>query len=281
MQHQLDEFTDPMIGNDKYLYHYTSLNRAFEHILHEGKLLLASLKLTNDPRESKDWNWTFRNISHEIDIAIPSVEELVTVSSEINLKIKRDCKLCCFSIDDKTKNLYSGRGWGHPRMWAQYADKHKGVCLVFDKDKLIETAKKEFSKKGELYSEAVNYLSDEDLIYKNAFVIDLKKIDKGSIDHTISELVKKQYKHLFFTKHTDWKQEVEFRILLRREGNDSEFLSIENSIAAIIMGVDFPVTAYQPLIDFYCKKYKIPYGTMKWHNGKADLRGHSCTDYET
>ena len=140
MQHQLDEFTDPMIGNDKYLYHYTSLNRAFEHILHEGKLLLASLKLTNDPRESKDWNWTFRNISHEIDIAIPSVEELVTVSSEINLKIKRDCKLCCFSIDDKTKNLYSGRGWGHPRMWAQYADKHKGVCLVFDKDKLIETA---------------------------------------------------------------------------------------------------------------------------------------------
>ena len=67
-------------------------------------------------------------------------------------------QLLCFCKDhekkepiyDKDNDMYfvdmMGRGFSLPRMWAQYADNNKGVCLIIDKDAF----EKEFSRNMEV-----------------------------------------------------------------------------------------------------------------------------------
>ncbi len=45
-------------------------------------------------------------------------------------------------------------------MWAQYADGHRGVCLAFDRTKLIASFKAALADRGECLAEDVRYTDD-------------------------------------------------------------------------------------------------------------------------
>ena len=51
-----DELFD---SRGKYVFHYTSRDAALCHILRTGRLRLGPYAKTNDPRESKDWEFTW------------------------------------------------------------------------------------------------------------------------------------------------------------------------------------------------------------------------------
>ena len=61
------------------------------------------------------------------------------------------------------------KGWARSRMWAQYADNHKGVCLIFDKLCLEKEFKGSFEKSScETFCDVVNYTNNLNPI-RNAF----------------------------------------------------------------------------------------------------------------
>lgn len=43
--------------DQKYVYHYTSAEKAIQFILKDRTLLLNSISATNDPKESKEWTF--------------------------------------------------------------------------------------------------------------------------------------------------------------------------------------------------------------------------------
>lgn len=50
------------------------------------------------------------------------------------------------------------RGFCKPRMWAQYAERHAGVCLVLDRQKLNESVEKRFGLSHRIFTGPVNYV---------------------------------------------------------------------------------------------------------------------------
>ena len=49
------------------------------------------------------------------------------------------------------------RGYARPRMWEQYGDNHRGVCLVFDKAELHATVMPQLEALGPHWHGAVTY----------------------------------------------------------------------------------------------------------------------------
>ncbi len=217
----------------KYLYHYTSINAALK-ILDSEKLRFSMISRANDTIESKP------KIEFPYDDSDSDIEEKIsTVKDHIQNINKYHIALLCFSKDaPKSKNNagkeksqtsidenqyytdLSGRGFALPRMWAQYAEDNCGVCLMFNREKLLSEVNKQLSgffieamdvtyKKNfecvkldkELFDSIYLQLSqDKSILVMNSF---LK--DKANRDFVI---------YNYFTKSMDWKNENEFRILM-------------------------------------------------------------------
>lgn len=80
---------------DKFLYHYTSSSTAIEHILKDRSLRLGSYTKTNDPKESKTWQFSL-GTNESRDLGKYKMEEMSNwLSNELKLKTK----LACFSMD--------------------------------------------------------------------------------------------------------------------------------------------------------------------------------------
>ncbi|MDB9873786.1 DUF2971 domain-containing protein [Flavobacteriaceae bacterium] len=126
---------------------------------------------------SKTWG---TDVSETIDdIPQEKVEEIYK-NNQIK-KIKKS-SICCFS---KIHNSIT--------MWSYYADKHNGICLVFDpfvKDPFTELSSKQCSEGSVIYDHntSINYLKSK-----------REGIEK-----------------LFFTKSNSWKLEEEFRYIIHK-----------------------------------------------------------------
>ena len=77
------------------VYHYTTRETALEKILFTNKLRLNPFICTNDPRESKLWNFTFMG-KKPIQTGSSLALLKKTSSSDITDAVKYDCNLKCF-----------------------------------------------------------------------------------------------------------------------------------------------------------------------------------------
>ena len=129
------------------IYHYTKIESGL-NILFEKKICLNDIGKTNDPRESRPWELpplqSFGNQNN------PNKEKIIEEANEMIRndipKVMRDeWKVVCFTLDaenydplwNDSKALYDALinpGYARPRMWAQYAEDHKGMCLLLDKN---------------------------------------------------------------------------------------------------------------------------------------------------
>ena len=121
------------------LFHYTRVRPAIEHILSDGELLFNSPKHMSDPLEFENYLYMFYAHPGMSDFTF---SDLQNENDQINLVLKRIFKLCCFSVDIPGPNpnylqLLHHRGFCRSRMWSQYGDSHRGLCLVFDRSRLL------------------------------------------------------------------------------------------------------------------------------------------------
>ncbi|PJZ28330.1 DUF2971 domain-containing protein [Leptospira kmetyi] len=229
----------------EYLFHYTKFDTALK-ILEGQSLLAGKFYKSNDPME--DIGLSFYSNSFD---AINSEE----FSESLNSKLKKNLHFLSFSegeyflpIDyeyDGGKFLLEGSrpGYFYPRMWGQYGDSHTGACLVFDKERMLESVRSSLTDYEVMNSE-VRYTDITDLSYfetvYESFRIDQENLKKHKIAGYISNLLKTKHRDLYFQKDLDWALEREYRILLySNKDNISEegvFIPIQDTLVAMFLG---------------------------------------------
>jgi len=252
---------------NKWVYHYTSKETLLEHILPSGKIRLNTFENLNDPKESKEWkfgvsaedNFTWEKFD---EIQVETTKKMQAVSKILSMV--RDSSQA--SID--TIDVVYYRGFARPRMWAQYAENHSGVCLVFNRQLLEEAITEELSSEGTIYYGNVEYNNYNH--QTSAYHLHNKDILKTSLEFVIESKIKEYYKIYYFTKSEDWSSENEWRCVLRGKDKEVKYVSIEKALNGIIVGADFNDT-YLPSIKPFAKKYAISLERIHWKNGEPLL----------
>ena len=225
---------------DRYLYHYTNVSTALK-IIDGNSLKFSKINRTNDTLESK-LKIDFENVDKD------TYNTILTWIQSFNDKYSSDLQLLCFSVDEdepvkdvsfKTKlSDYSRRGFAKPRMWAQYASNNEGVCLIFDKERIISRITEELGDllidhkrvkyKDQLFSFKFSDRTVNQI--KNNIRIDDNSIGFGIQCHSFLQRNNDFTDYNYFHKLDDWKGEKEYRFLSYYE-ND---LFIENSNDALV-----------------------------------------------
>jgi hypothetical protein len=158
---------------------------------------------------------------------------------------------------------FFGKGFDHPRMWAQYAVNeggidNKGICLCINKISLIKELKK-INNIYKILHKRIKYVPY--LFYKtNSKSLSAYRLDKRDIKKDIIETAKQKalegYDYLFFRKLSDWQNENEYRFICLC--NDEKKISIELNkiLKAVIVGYKNDID--NKLIIEYCHKSNIP-----------------------
>jgi len=245
-------------NNEKYVAHYTTLNTVVEHIVPTNKLKISSSIHTNDPYENTfDWIESY-SLGHNLVFN----EQLDTLNL-LRQKIYNLIKIFCTTSYDKSSthsNDFSNHIYGKPRMWAQYGDNHKGVCLIFDKNELQEQF--ETIDRIALFAKHIEYFDDLSII-NNTIDIDSSQLEilLRNPDRIFDILNNNhQLYHKFFRKHLDWKSENEYRWLLFSRTPNELYLDFYKSLKAIVFGSKVPDRYFSSLkydnIPLYCLDYR-------------------------
>ena len=184
------------------LYHYTSFDSCIK-ILLSNTLLLGKLCDLNDINEL--YRPLFSKALEGTDFDYVRKE----LGKYQQLSLTQDDK----SIDRL--------GFDIPAMWGHYADKGRGVCLVFNKAKLLK-AKPSF------------VLQTASVDYDKTYTPDIHySINENG---TLVPFTEQEIAELFFKKTNDWSYEQEYRIIAKNDINDLRLLyEIGDSLEGIIL----------------------------------------------
>lgn len=192
-------------SDDRYLYHYTKIDTCFK-ILYYQTLQFSSIGCTNDIFEQKPkvcYASDDMKMQQKFDKLQRALKERRT-----------QMQLLCFSRDLPKQHCtvrdeadVIGRGFALPRMWAQYAQNNQGVCLIINKDILMEQLEK---KKIKCWAHPVEYCD----AYKVYPLTDCDINDLEQNWDNPSVLKNNEYVRLnYFSKLKDWESEREYRIV--------------------------------------------------------------------
>lgn len=265
----------------KNVYHYTKGETAVDYILPSLELRMGSFQFVNDPREAKSWPFRFYSRLSKLNEHFPH-DYFEEVSKYIT---QRSLVLCC-SMDDplvtedsEDRSLRSG--FGHPRMWAQYADNHRGVCLVLDQQRLHENIVSCLSLDS-LYYGPVEYLSTTHGPVSDPGVgpYDItywEDIYDYGLANVIDSHIRRFNKELFFTKHLEWRDEWEYRWVYRSDSSDPAFIPIVDCLNAVLLGSDCPKDISERIIAI-CRTHSIPVYRAHWHGWAVSVFGNLLDD---
>lgn len=252
-----------------FLFHYTTYSAALGILLSQ-QMRLGPLVNKNDPLEFEDHRDDGRVIheNHSIE------ESAIIVGDYINAvdEKERSVRFASFAMDmpfynppkDSQENCYNNlsKGWARSRMWAQYADSHKGVCLIFDKENLVKSFKNAFDA-CDTYCKEVTYTN-------NLYPL------QESLAQNCKSLLTSEKIDFLFQKCQDFRDEQEFRLLLvdksLKSPDELVSFSISDSLCGVIPGVRFPkenVLSLKKAMK-YCNS-KIKWLPIWWNYGMPHL----------
>lgn len=123
-----------------YVYHYTSARNAIG-ILNELGFRLSTLSRCNDPKESKNFKFSVVLRTDKIPEDLRGVDP-DALSDEVTQLMKDNWRVLCVTRDSAGAPHSLWDGPIIPPMWAHYADKHRGVCLILRFPELNESVSK-------------------------------------------------------------------------------------------------------------------------------------------
>lgn len=207
----------------RFLYHYTKYESAIK-ILANGYLFMRSLENQNDP-----WEFLPRE-NHIVDCGESLKESAQNLKKHSMAIDERNnyVRQASFSIDTNLRH-----GWNLTRMWAQYADNHAGVCLIFDYKQLYDDFNAAFADKATHYAcRQINYVN----------LYELDNLEDKYWKPTTT-FFHKDFIDLLFTKHDDFAQEQEYRFLAAikdlKTSDENLRLPIKKSFCGLITGKRF------------------------------------------
>lgn len=253
------------------LFHYTRRDTAVEHILGTRQFRLSPFGLTNDPLEFKDWSFLLVGSGLPPD----GIDNKHFQSEfELNNVVKERAKLACFTADGgpigRDPSEVFRRGFARSRMWSQYGEQHRGVCLVFSKAGFrqeVSALKK--AEEDRIYEGSVSYkdFSPEAI---NARTLNGDKLKEMAIREYVAGHLDDHYKALFLEKAQDYRDENEYRFILANSAPGFAYVPIDGCLEAVIAGVLLP-TVYRDLIARLAHELGAEYKSLGWHNGRPYL----------
>lgn len=207
---------------NRYLYHFTTVEKAMLYILPSLELKLAPFLNTNDPKENKTFG--FGSIYDNCDPF-----RITEIKKAFKLFLDVYCKLICFSTDyiiSDNRTEYYTCGVDHPTMWTHYSNGYKGICIVIDQNNF---------KTDNLQN---NFEWFEDVNYNPCLKFPSINQNDWEIgkDEYFRQFLNENKNDLFYRKHIHWQHENEKRYV--HIGN-KDYCSISNSIEGIIVGNNF------------------------------------------
>ncbi len=199
----------------KYVYHYTTLNTLITHIARSGTIKFTRFSESSDTIENT------RNI-----FILNNRRDWL--KSNVNEKITRSFHLVCFSQGDHTNERKIRPGYLLSRMWSQYGEEHRGVCLAFDRELFLDKVSQAYG--GTYKAGNVDYNLDDqfDLLPHNIGITTFCYDDIFENEMLLSLL--------FFSKEKDYRDEREWRVVINNEDSNPIYVKFENSLRGIVFG---------------------------------------------
>jgi hypothetical protein len=227
-------------NDSKWLFKYLPFNLNAVKLLINNELWFGMPDIQNDPYEA-EFNLKYNEeVSRLIDYRIIIQEELETIINsteyghnsptgferiEFENQLKKTIRdylgICSMSV--KYNDIL---------MWAHYADNNEGLCIVFDKEILIN-----------------NLSMDADKVSYSDSIANAKFVKSGNTGHVILDKI------FCMAKLKCWEYEGEFRFVRRYNDrihqNDLDRLESfpENTIVGIILGENFSPGNFKTLIN--------------------------------
>jgi hypothetical protein len=274
----MDQFEafEEFVNSGDALFHYTKLSTAIEKILAEKRLRLSLLKDTNDPRE-----YQFKLLGMTGWSLPPEARDLYDRCHPVLDRIVRfECRVLCFCTNAKgniiQKNggpledpIPSVSGWAKSRMWSQYGESQHGICLVFSRSSVQNEIEKFSDSIKWSHAAQVEYTTEERMPF-HSLNIDGNSLVVEGVEPYCSKHVELNRNDLFFTKHVDYRDESEFRLVVHDPKNVVDYIDIGSSIRGIITGDRTP-KVYFPLLESYSRDLNVEARQARWDRGKSHL----------
>jgi hypothetical protein len=220
-----------------WLGHYTTAAIAFEDIIPTGKLRMSPYHAMRDPIENKFLipmtGWA----------GDPSPRPEVDWGKAVTLCQQARERVRLLSLTQDTTEFEGterrfGCCWARPRTWEQYADAHRGVCLVFEREALEGALSDDLGDK--LVLEEVEYTAGGVALTGADSLMDARIFDESTRQQAVLDYLESNRRELFFLKTDDWQSEHEFRAVLFDVADDYVFTDYGDALRAVVVGEKFP-----------------------------------------
>jgi Protein of unknown function (DUF2971). len=219
------------------LYHYTN-PETLQLILGSKSIRLSSLARMNDARESRKW---YPSLQVDVEGGVTNDEHRRWLT-EIDEALRQRSKVACFTGD----RFPSGpgedgdefhRGYARARMWDQYADHHKGACLIFDQVVLVQQAEHALGIHGAVRFGRVSYIDRRVGDAKGMLWFNASDLRRG-VAEAAEQYLDSNWQELLLTKNLDWASEEERRILFVEPGSIETIreFNFGGSLVSVVLG---------------------------------------------
>jgi hypothetical protein len=254
------------------LYHYTPLDTALQHIIPAQKIRLGPFSSMRDPRESADWSIGVGSFASDVDPR-DDIRDFWQFNRRIN-ELKSYVKVLSLTQDAAREGdasaLAFGRGFAHPRLWEQYADNHRGVCLCFDHDLIHHRLSESLEPYGSRLHHGPVIYENRQIAPEALNTIVDKLRTEGPLDAASAHL-RDHIGELFFTKLRDWETESEYRFVIQTDEREAIDASVTSSLRAVILGADEGSRFYEPSFARFCDPAGVEIFHMRWIHGLPHL----------
>jgi hypothetical protein len=248
------------------LYHYTTADIAVYNILDQRAIRLSPYELTNDPQESRQKLPALSTSAGE-----DYTSQAEPVWQDADWWLRRYVKVACFTQDyelpENALDTDAFRGWAHPSLWAHYGGRHCGVCLRFDRAKLVEQFRSELCARGQCFHGPVEYPTQRASVLPGE-PLDVDQVYEFGTDAVVSRYIEKHYRTLFFTKHHDWANEQEYRLILNEPSTLPAYVKIDNCLTGVVLGDLFPPSMLEAVRRALSRIPGTELSQLRYHNGK-------------
>lgn len=218
-----------------HLFHYTNANAAIAGILRSGDFRLAPFDGTNDLWESRP---LYPSVAIHADNR--GSEPDMELWQLIDTHLRRHAKVGCFTQDwelpEHVADRDALRGWAHLSLWAHYGERHAGVCLRFDRERLVAALERSAGT-GPHWAGEVRYTRTS---LGPLHPIDLGQVNEFGVDAVALAFAVLNHDMVFFRKHADWETESEYRLVLLGNSVAPAYIDVREALTGVVLGEGFP-----------------------------------------
>jgi hypothetical protein len=250
------------------IFHYTRKDKVIEYILSGElpQLRFGEFSETNDP--------------HEYRLKAPAVAGFVPKGSDRTpdeaflwvpwiYQQSRFLAFCTNSYGDKG---IIESGLLKPRMWAQYGENHRGVCLVLSRTELEKSLNRKENEHEAFLGSEVSYFDPDKqpipILYLDAARIRNHKPYEAALQYILDNK-----EVLYFQKAEDFGDEREYRaVYLNKTQRPTEevFVTIQDALRGIVVGDRFPYQ-YRPAIEHLVEPFELALQRVCWQKNGYEL----------